>query len=212
MCSMSTRSSTSNDWFLVYLRRWCFRIVIWMLMCVLFFFFQAEDGIRDVAVTGVQTCALPISEAVLSRLRRARLGGRAALRRGRDRELHGDPRRAARPRRGRALRHRSREAHGGRLTPRPDRGHLPGEDRHRRPRPLPPARQGEPDRRRLRPRLSRPVAGDNCARRHGPRRLPITMTMAATTSHPTQTARAPVYEPDQSRIAPRRPGPNAKVN
>src|SRR2546429_5804030 len=25
------------------------------------FFFQAEDGIRDVAVTGVQTCALPIS-------------------------------------------------------------------------------------------------------------------------------------------------------
>src|SRR2546429_1298292 len=28
---------------------------------VLIFFFQAEDGIRDVAVTGVQTCALPIS-------------------------------------------------------------------------------------------------------------------------------------------------------
>src|SRR2546422_5799282 len=28
---------------------------------VYFFFFQAEDGIRDVAVTGVQTCALPIS-------------------------------------------------------------------------------------------------------------------------------------------------------
>src|SRR5205809_1171618 len=26
------------------------------------FFFQAEDGIRDVAVTGVQTCALPILE------------------------------------------------------------------------------------------------------------------------------------------------------
>src|SRR2546422_9138095 len=29
-----------------------------------FFFFQAEDGIRDVAVTGVQTCALPISFAI----------------------------------------------------------------------------------------------------------------------------------------------------
>src|SRR2546422_4726987 len=29
---------------------------------VVFFFFQAEDGIRDVAVTGVQTCALPISK------------------------------------------------------------------------------------------------------------------------------------------------------
>src|SRR5215217_9770669 len=27
-----------------------------------FFFFQAEDGIRDIGVTGVQTCALPISE------------------------------------------------------------------------------------------------------------------------------------------------------
>src|SRR5256884_4721436 len=31
-----------------------------------FFFFQAEDGIRDVAVTGVQTCALPISTAALA--------------------------------------------------------------------------------------------------------------------------------------------------
>src|SRR5207244_6411989 len=29
--------------------------------CILFFFFQAEDGIRDDLVTGVQTCALPIS-------------------------------------------------------------------------------------------------------------------------------------------------------
>src|SRR5437868_11803419 len=29
----------------------------------IFFFFQAEDGIRDRNVTGVQTCALPISEA-----------------------------------------------------------------------------------------------------------------------------------------------------
>src|SRR2546430_11772848 len=35
-------------------------------MCQLmsvFFFFQAEDGIRDLTVTGVQTCALPISFA-----------------------------------------------------------------------------------------------------------------------------------------------------
>src|SRR4030042_340772 len=31
-----------------------------MYESVLYFFFQAEDGIRDVAVTGVQTCALPI--------------------------------------------------------------------------------------------------------------------------------------------------------
>src|SRR2546425_4751384 len=33
-------------------------------MCVCFFFFQAEDGIRDKLVTGVQTCALPISVRV----------------------------------------------------------------------------------------------------------------------------------------------------
>src|SRR5256886_15919044 len=31
-----------------------------MIILVLFFFFQAEDGIRDLTVTGVQTCALPI--------------------------------------------------------------------------------------------------------------------------------------------------------
>src|SRR5256886_16946008 len=30
-----------------------------------FFFFQAEDGIRDLTVTGVQTCALPISQDAL---------------------------------------------------------------------------------------------------------------------------------------------------
>src|SRR5205809_5933885 len=32
------------------------------------FFFQAEDGIRDVAVTGVQTCALPIFADLMLRL------------------------------------------------------------------------------------------------------------------------------------------------
>src|SRR5206468_7407417 len=35
----------------------------------LFFFFQAEDGIRDLIVTGVQTCALPIFFDALQRLR-----------------------------------------------------------------------------------------------------------------------------------------------
>src|SRR5437762_5730831 len=33
----------------------------WASMYWIFFFFQAEDGIRDTSVTGVQTCALPIS-------------------------------------------------------------------------------------------------------------------------------------------------------
>src|SRR3712207_7770527 len=30
------------------------------MFCLISFFFQAEDGIRDIGVTGVQTCALPI--------------------------------------------------------------------------------------------------------------------------------------------------------
>src|SRR5687767_15313002 len=34
-----------------------------MGLLLFFFFFQAEDGIRDKLVTGVQTCALPISRA-----------------------------------------------------------------------------------------------------------------------------------------------------
>src|SRR5690606_40918661 len=36
----------------------------------LYFFFQAEDGIRDFHVTGVQTCALPISSSVGGTLHR----------------------------------------------------------------------------------------------------------------------------------------------
>src|SRR2546427_6317181 len=37
-----------------------------MMWSVVFFFFQAEDGIRDLTVTGVQTCALPISRRISS--------------------------------------------------------------------------------------------------------------------------------------------------
>src|SRR2546430_3330110 len=36
-----------------------------------FFFFQAEDGIRDLTVTGVQTCALPISSRLRVRHQKA---------------------------------------------------------------------------------------------------------------------------------------------
>src|SRR5256884_9745205 len=54
----------------------CSAVVLW----VLFFFFQAEDGIRDVAVTGVQTCALPISAIFFSPAGLAGLtGGRATI-------------------------------------------------------------------------------------------------------------------------------------
>src|SRR5256714_7420619 len=35
-----------------------------VVVLVVFFFFQAEDGIRDKLVTGVQTCALPISTQI----------------------------------------------------------------------------------------------------------------------------------------------------
>src|SRR5437763_6942340 len=38
-----------------------FIYVSFLLFFFFFFFFQAEDGIRDTSVTGVQTCALPIS-------------------------------------------------------------------------------------------------------------------------------------------------------
>src|SRR3712207_7189124 len=37
-----------------------FHILMSEYIFVFFFFFQAEDGIRDIGVTGVQTCALPI--------------------------------------------------------------------------------------------------------------------------------------------------------
>src|SRR5260221_511246 len=35
-------------------------VIRWISYLLVFFFFQAEDGIRDHCVTGVQTCALPI--------------------------------------------------------------------------------------------------------------------------------------------------------
>src|SRR5207245_5266358 len=60
---------------------WVVFVLIIVLHCVaysyfFFFFFQAEDGIRDATVTGVQTCALPISVPYHSRPRasKARCG------------------------------------------------------------------------------------------------------------------------------------------
>src|SRR2546430_5074429 len=44
----------------------CERYSVRRLSChACFFFFQAEDGIRDLTVAGVQTCALPISKSPL---------------------------------------------------------------------------------------------------------------------------------------------------
>src|SRR3712207_8612323 len=89
-----------------------------LLPVFIFFFFQAEDGIRDIGVTGVQTCALPIfrggarapprraARALLphARLVRglrgpragdlpARLAGARALRRGRPSGVRSEERR-----------------------------------------------------------------------------------------------------------------------
>src|SRR5437867_6619405 len=44
----------------------CFVFIIVVALLFFFFFFQAEDGIRDRTVTGVQTCALPISRPAAS--------------------------------------------------------------------------------------------------------------------------------------------------
>src|SRR3712207_7403283 len=57
-------------------------------MVIVFFFFQAEDGIRDIGVTGVQTCALPIYDE-----------GEQQQRAG-DREQARDEQHQAHPRRG----------------------------------------------------------------------------------------------------------------
>src|SRR2546430_6367892 len=54
-------------------------VALELLMFIFFFFFQAEDGIRDLTVTGVQTCALPISP----HLSRGRSASRSAARLGR---------------------------------------------------------------------------------------------------------------------------------
>src|SRR5712672_4074408 len=71
-----------------------------MWYCFFFFFFQAEDGIRDKLVTGVQTCALPISRVAAGTAAQlipgARRAGRAGLRARDSGHLPGRTRRAGR--------------------------------------------------------------------------------------------------------------------
>src|SRR5256885_4463878 len=59
---------------------------------VFFFFFQAEDGIRDYKVTGVQTCALPIYLARVGSARHLRVHDHAAGQRCVERDLADDDR------------------------------------------------------------------------------------------------------------------------
>src|SRR6266540_5613857 len=56
-----------------------FFFMMGLVFLLFFFFFQAEDGIRDRDVTGVQTCALPISEHREAARRPAPGGHRRAL-------------------------------------------------------------------------------------------------------------------------------------
>src|SRR5437667_11188682 len=49
----------------------------WLVSSIFYFFFQAEDGIRDRDVTGVQTCALPICYVPTRRAARERALGLA---------------------------------------------------------------------------------------------------------------------------------------
>src|SRR3712207_289077 len=50
-------------------------------MKICLFFFQAEDGIRDIGVTGVQTCALPICKLEAARRNCSPLAGKSTLNR-----------------------------------------------------------------------------------------------------------------------------------
>src|SRR5690349_22050281 len=57
----------SNSIFLLYFALFVFYFFSIFFFLFFFFFFQAEDGIRDLYVTGVQTCALPISSRTRAR-------------------------------------------------------------------------------------------------------------------------------------------------
>src|SRR2546430_14536068 len=60
---MSTARSSSLQFAWMWSQPAAGRLSTSPLVCLLFvFFFQAEDGIRDLTVTGVQTCALPICD------------------------------------------------------------------------------------------------------------------------------------------------------
>src|SRR5690349_22958945 len=69
----------------------------------MFFFFQAEDGIRDLYVTGVQTCALPISLPAHSP-RNAADAGAAPAAKARACRSHRPKRSSSRPMRARGCR------------------------------------------------------------------------------------------------------------
>src|SRR3989440_6102034 len=64
--TLSSRSLVFMSYCFCVITCFCFFFFFFLVydLYVFFFFFQAEDGIRDLIVTGVQTCALPISPDV----------------------------------------------------------------------------------------------------------------------------------------------------
>src|SRR5256885_11727406 len=87
--------------------RLCHDVIIYL------FFFQAEDGIRDYKVTGVQTCALPISRTGLRSGFERLLAEQIRLPHARDRTAGGHPaRRHARHRPPAQPRRGAEESHG----------------------------------------------------------------------------------------------------
>src|SRR2546430_13356425 len=65
-----------------------YEVILINSYCKYFFFFQAEDGIRYLTVTGVQTCALPIWVGPHLPHERAHADGRKAHRPGHDGHQH----------------------------------------------------------------------------------------------------------------------------
>src|SRR3712207_2953435 len=92
----------TNELDLVYALTHCQYELLASVSIMSIFFFQAEDGIRDIGVTGVQTCALPISRPGA---RRRRLDGELRLPRALEAGLRLGP-----PVRGRERRRKPREA------------------------------------------------------------------------------------------------------
>src|SRR2546429_3400151 len=79
VCTTVATTAPRSTWFSCKSRSRVFPRCFSSFLTLCFFFFQAEDGIRDVAVTGVQTCALPIwlhrHEHLCARQRAHRAGG-----------------------------------------------------------------------------------------------------------------------------------------
>src|SRR6266540_5321858 len=186
-----------------------------MFFFFFFFFFQAEDGIRDRDVTGVQTCALPISRPRSGSERRAQGGSMTlsyygGMDRDRARRVAGPPERpglgpgpAVRP--GPVLRRRHHRAHGGHpATATPPRDQADPFDAGDGP---PPAKgQGHPAEAPGEPGQTERGAPEALPRtqRQSAGRLPADDPPAAGADRPLLRAAVPAERRRPPRVGPRR--------